>query len=86
MFIGQSKGGKGSGAGITQKEQQKALADFRAGEFNTLVATCIGEEGLDICQVGLVTLLIPSGRLTLLLSSSHANCHKMSAEDYKPRL
>lgn len=28
----------------------QVLADFRAGAFNTLVATCIGEEGLDIPQ------------------------------------
>ena len=26
------------------------LAEFRAGGFNTLIATCIGEEGLDIPQ------------------------------------
>ena len=56
MFVGQSKGAKKGGSGITQKEQQKVLADFRAGEFNTLVATCIGEEGLDICQVRLYSL------------------------------
>lgn len=31
----------------------QVLADFRAGKFNTLVATCIGEEGLDIPQVHL---------------------------------
>ncbi len=31
----------------------QVLADFRAGLFNTLVATCIGEEGLDIPQVRL---------------------------------
>lgn len=42
------------------------LADFRAGTFNTLVATCIGEEGLDIpqarpCQAGTVTFdVLPS--------------------------
>lgn len=50
-FIGQGKGAKGGVGGITQKEQQKVLSDFRLGKFNTLVATCIGEEGLDICQV-----------------------------------
>lgn len=49
--MGQSKGGKNGGAGMIQKEQQKVLSDFREGVFNTLVATCIGEEGLDICQV-----------------------------------
>ena len=49
--MGQSKGGKNGGTGMIQKEQQKVLADFRRGDFNTLVATCIGEEGLDICQV-----------------------------------
>ena len=36
--------------GMKQAEQKKVLTDFRAGAFNTLVATCIGEEGLDIPQ------------------------------------
>lgn len=35
----------------------QVLADFRAGLFNTLVATCIGEEGLDIPQVRLCSFL-----------------------------
>lgn len=48
--MGQSKSGR-TGSGISQKEQQKVLAEFRNGVFNVLVATCIGEEGLDICQV-----------------------------------
>ncbi len=47
-FIGQS-GGK-SAVGMKQAEQKKVLADFRAGKFNTLVATCIAEEGLDIAE------------------------------------
>ena len=54
MFIGQgSGGGKGKGRreGMAQKEQKAVLAEFRAGGFNVLVATCIGEEGLDIPQV-----------------------------------
>ena len=37
--------------GMKQKEQQKVLEDFRQGLFNVLLATCIGEEGLDIPQV-----------------------------------
>ncbi len=49
VFIGQS-GGKKS-VGMKQSEQKKVLADFKAGKFNTLVATCIAEEGLDIAQV-----------------------------------
>lgn len=53
MFIGQSGGGrKGGGPGMAQREQKAVLAEFRAGGFNALVATCIGEEGLDIPQVG----------------------------------
>jgi hypothetical protein len=62
MFIGQGAGGGSKGAGgggarkgrregMAQKEQKAVLADFRAGAFNVLVATCIGEEGLDIPQV-----------------------------------
>ena len=49
MFVGQS-GGKAQGGGMPQREQKAVLAAFRKGEFNTLVATCIGEEGLDIPQ------------------------------------
>lgn len=46
---GSSSGG--GGPGMTQKEQKEVLAGFRAGAFNVLVATSIGEEGLDIPQV-----------------------------------
>ena len=47
IFIGQASG-KAVGVGMKQAEQKKVLADFRSGAFNTLVATCRGEEGLDI--------------------------------------
>lgn len=52
-FIGQNRGlnKQGEKSGISQKEQKAVLADFREGKFNVLIATCIGEEGLDICQV-----------------------------------
>jgi len=52
IFIGQASG-KGVGVGMKQAEQKKVLTDFRCGAFNTLVATCIGEEGLDIPQASL---------------------------------
>ena len=39
---------------MAQKEQQEVVADFCEGRFNTLVATCIAEEGLDIGQVDLI--------------------------------
>ncbi|KAL0018444.1 hypothetical protein WJX77_010041 [Trebouxia sp. C0004] len=53
IFIGQASG-KANGIGMKQAEQKKVLTDFRLGAFNTLVATCIGEEGLDIPQVDLI--------------------------------
>jgi hypothetical protein len=40
--------------GQTQKLQQAVIDSFRRGDINVLVATCIGEEGLDIGAVDLV--------------------------------
>ncbi|PVV02623.1 hypothetical protein BB560_002920 [Smittium megazygosporum] len=40
--------------GQNQKEQQKVIESFKNGAFNVLVATCVAEEGLDICEVDLV--------------------------------
>jgi Fanconi anemia group M protein len=36
--------------GLTQKKQTLVLDDFKAGTYNVLVATQIGEEGLDIVE------------------------------------
>eukprot|EP00892_Ulva_mutabilis_P006080 jgi/Ulvmu1/3844/UM018_0060.1 len=56
-FVGQG-GGKGKGKGkMSQKEQKAVLDSFRELACNTLVATCIGEEGLDIPEVDLVVCL-----------------------------
>ena len=66
MFIGQGSGGQKKGGGMPQKEQKAVLAAFRAGAFNTLVATCIAEEGLDIPQV----TSLPPVSLASLSSSS----------------
>ncbi|KAK2825963.1 hypothetical protein Q5P01_020177 [Channa striata] len=52
-FMGQASSGKGV-KGFTQKEQLEVVQRFRQGGFNTLVSTCVGEEGLDIGEVDLI--------------------------------
>ncbi|KAI3367642.1 hypothetical protein L3Q82_026489 [Scortum barcoo] len=52
-FMGQASAGKGV-KGFTQKEQLEVVHSFRQGGFNTLVSTCVGEEGLDIGEVDLI--------------------------------
>ncbi|XP_011685294.1 PREDICTED: Fanconi anemia group M protein isoform X2 [Wasmannia auropunctata] len=46
MFVGQ--------AGQKQKQQIKALEDFRNNRVNVLISTSIGEEGLDVGEVDLI--------------------------------
>ncbi|KAK3720916.1 3'-5' DNA helicase [Vermiconidia calcicola] len=52
VFVGQaaSKGNEG----MDQKRQNAVIQDFKSGKYNTLVATSIGEEGLDIGDVDLI--------------------------------
>ncbi|EXJ91563.1 fanconi anemia group M protein [Capronia epimyces CBS 606.96] len=52
VFVGQS-GTKGS-EGMGQKTQLDIIQKFKAGTYNTIVATSIGEEGLDIGEVDLI--------------------------------
>ncbi|KAJ8290505.1 hypothetical protein GJAV_G00013740 [Gymnothorax javanicus] len=52
-FMGQASAGKGV-RGFTQREQLEVVRRFREGGFNTLVSTCVGEEGLDIGDVDLI--------------------------------
>lgn len=56
LFIGQTKKGE---TGMSQKQQKEMLNLFRSGEFNVLVATSVGEEGLDIPSVDLVVFFEP---------------------------
>ena len=56
-FVGQ--GDKESSEGMTQKEQQETLDDFRNGEFEVLVSTSVAEEGLDVPEVDLVLFFEP---------------------------
>jgi len=56
-FVGQAS--RGEDIGLSQKEQVDILERFKAGEVNVIVATSIGEEGLDIPQVDLVVFYEP---------------------------
>ncbi|NVM46489.1 MAG: DEAD/DEAH box helicase family protein [Candidatus Lokiarchaeota archaeon] len=51
-FVGQVT--KSLDKGLTQKEQIQLLEDFKEGIYNTLIATSVGEEGLDIAECDLV--------------------------------
>ncbi len=46
--------GKAGEAGLKQKKQIEAVRKFRDGQYRVLVATRVGEEGLDIAEVNLV--------------------------------
>lgn len=52
VFVGQSSA-KGS-EGMDQKTQLSIIEKFKGGTYNTIVATSIGEEGLDIGEVDLI--------------------------------
>jgi len=59
-FVGQTKKGEGKNAtGLNQKEQKQIIEDFSAGKINCLIATSIGEEGLDIPEVNEVIFYEP---------------------------
>ena len=55
-FIGQAKK---RGKGLSQKEQIQILNEFKMGFYNILLATQIGEEGLDIPKVDTVIFYEP---------------------------
>ena len=57
IFIGQAK--KESSSGLSQKEQKEIIEKFKSGELNVLVATSIGEEGLDLPEVSAVVFYEP---------------------------
>jgi ATP-dependent DNA helicase MPH1 len=52
VFVGQT-GGKASD-GMDQKTQLDVIEKFKKGTYNTIIATSIGEEGLDIGEVDLI--------------------------------
>jgi Fanconi anemia group M protein len=56
-FVGQ--GDKEGSDGMSQKQQQEALDEFKAGDFEVLVSTSVAEEGLDVPEVDLVCFYEP---------------------------
>ena len=56
-FVGQAS--KYKDKGLTQKQQAEIIGKFRSGEYNTLVATSVAEEGLDIPSTDLVLFYEP---------------------------
>ncbi|MFA5258683.1 MAG: DEAD/DEAH box helicase [Candidatus Pacearchaeota archaeon] len=59
VFVGQSKGKGENNPGLSQKEQQEIMNEFRQGKINVIAATSIGEEGLDIPEVNSVIFYEP---------------------------
>ena len=56
-FVGQ--GDKDGSDGMSQKQQQETLDEFKDGEFEVLVSTSVAEEGLDVPEVDLVCFYEP---------------------------
>ncbi|HLB71328.1 MAG TPA: DEAD/DEAH box helicase [Candidatus Methanoperedens sp.] len=56
-FVGQAS--RYRDTGLTQKQQVGIIQKFREGEYNTLVATSVAEEGLDIPATDLVVFFEP---------------------------
>lgn len=56
-FVGQSS--RQNDEGLSQKRQTEILNKFRSGEFNVLIATSVGEEGIDIPATDLVLFYEP---------------------------
>lgn len=58
-FVGQAS--RDGSDGMSQKAQNESLTAFREGEANVLVATSVGEEGLDVPKADLVVFYEPVG-------------------------
>ncbi len=56
-FVGQAM--RDGDKGLRQKEQKELIEKFREGQFDVLIATSVGEEGIDIPSVDLVVFYEP---------------------------
>ncbi|KAF2435790.1 P-loop containing nucleoside triphosphate hydrolase protein [Tothia fuscella] len=52
VFVGQAAGKNSEG--MTQKKQLEVTQKFKNGDYNVLISTSVGEEGLDIGEVDLI--------------------------------
>lgn len=59
VFVGQADSKRSEG--MNQAKQMETINQFKTGVFNVIVATSIGEEGLDIGQVDLIVCYDASG-------------------------
>ena len=60
IFVGQTKKETKHGStGLSQKEQKEIIDKFKVNDINILIATSIGEEGLDIPEVNAVIFYEP---------------------------
>lgn len=60
VFVGQAKKTTKHGStGLSQKEQKQIIDKFKSNDLNILIATSIGEEGLDIPEVSTVIFYEP---------------------------
>ncbi|KAJ9105478.1 hypothetical protein QFC21_001849 [Naganishia friedmannii] len=56
-FVGKANSSKDdTDKGLTQKQQKEVIEKFRKNDYNVLVATSIGEEGLDIGEVDFIII------------------------------
>ncbi|PQE03415.1 hypothetical protein CJF30_00005446 [Rutstroemia sp. NJR-2017a BBW] len=73
---------------MNQEKQLEAIQKFKAGVFNVIVATSIGEEGLDIGQVDLIRMgrtgRKRAGRIVLLLMrGKEEDSYRKSKDNYQ---
>lgn len=59
VFVGQADSKRSEG--MNQAKQLETIQKFKTGHFNVIIATSIGEEGLDIGQVDLIVCYDASG-------------------------
>ena len=60
----------------------QVIAAFRAGGFNTLVSTCVGEEGLDIGDVDLIVCYdVSKSPISLVRTDSRAATGGLAESD-----